>query len=83
MFDFLMAWLVYPWPVWIGTALGFAAAYAVYVFIPETVDRGSLGAWLVALGFMGGVAWAIATKRWGMGEKTDMNTRNEKENKCD
>jgi hypothetical protein len=54
LIDFLVEALFTPSPVWIGTILGILVACGAWFFLPETIDRASIGAWSVAIGFFGG-----------------------------
>jgi hypothetical protein len=60
MFDFITSALLTPGPAWIGIALGLIAAYLAWTYLPESVDRTSIAAWLIAIGFAGGLLWAAA-----------------------
>lgn len=62
MIDFLLEALLTPGAAWVGLALGILAAYAAWVLLPESVDRASLGGWLVAGGFIGGLLYAAAVR---------------------
>ena len=61
LIDFLLDVLLTPGPVWVGLAFGVLAAYGAWMFLPESVDRASVGGWLVAAGFVGGLLWAAVS----------------------
>ncbi len=63
MIDFLLEALLTPGAAWVGLVLGLLAAYGAWVLLPESVDRASLGAWLVAGGFAAGLLYAAATRK--------------------
>ena len=58
MIDFILDVLFTPGPVWVGVALGVLVAFGAWYFLPETIDRTSIGAWAIAIGFVGG--WLIS-----------------------
>ena len=61
MIDFFIGALSSPRLVLLGTFLGFLAAFIVWVFLPESVDRASIAAWAVALGFVFGLVLSATT----------------------
>jgi hypothetical protein len=54
LIDLLLEALFTPSSVWIGTILGILVAAGAWFLLPETIDRASIGAWAVAIGFFGG-----------------------------
>jgi hypothetical protein len=48
--------------IWVGIGFGFLLATVAWYFLPETVDRVSIGAWIVGLGFIGGLIFAKSEK---------------------
>jgi hypothetical protein len=54
MIDFLVGALSTPGAAWVGIVLGIVAAFLAWTFLPESIDRASIGGWLIALGFIGG-----------------------------
>jgi len=63
MIDFLLGALLTPGPAWVGIALGVLAAFLGWIFLPESMDRASFGGWLIALGFVGGFAYAAVSDK--------------------
>jgi hypothetical protein len=65
MIDFLVGALSTPGAAWVGLAIGILAAYLAWIFLPESVDRASIGACLIVFGVLGGLAWAAKSERKG------------------
>jgi hypothetical protein len=62
--DFIVtALLTGPW-LWLGVALGLTGAWLAYVYLPETIDRASIGALVFIAGCILGMALgSMANKR--------------------
>jgi hypothetical protein len=56
MIDFLVGALSTPGAAWAGIIIGIVAALLAWTFLPESIDRASIGGWCIALGFIGGLA---------------------------
>jgi hypothetical protein len=65
MIDFLLDALLTPGPAWVGILIGLLGGFLAYQFLPESVDRASIGGWLVALGFIGGLVWFAMSNKKG------------------
>ena len=63
MIDFLLGALSAPGAALVGLVLGVIAAFLAWAFLPESVDRVSVGAWMVALGFLGGLLVSALTEK--------------------
>lgn len=63
MIDFILDMLVAPYHLLMGVVLGLLAAAAAWYLLPETVDRLSVGGWLVAIGLACGVAYSILDEK--------------------
>ena len=61
LIDFIFDALSYP-PVWVGIGLGILAASIAWYFLPETIDRASIGGWAIAIGFLGGLIFCYPSK---------------------
>lgn len=48
--------------IWVGIGIGFLFAIIGWHFLPETVDRLSMGVWVVGIGFVGGLIFAKTEK---------------------
>ena len=68
MFDFIASALLTPGAAWVGTALGILAAFLAWTYLPESTDRASIGAWLIAVGFAGGLLWSAVPSKKGNGD---------------
>lgn len=53
-----------PGPVWVGVGLGGLAALAAWFLLPDTVDRVTIGGWLVGFGFVGGLIYMVSAKSY-------------------
>jgi hypothetical protein len=62
MIDFLLDALLLP-ATWVGMVVGILGGCLAYAFLPESADRASIGGWLVALGFIGGLAWSVISDK--------------------
>lgn len=47
----------------IGTAAGFVGAGLAWWLLPESVDRASVGGWIIAVGFVCGLVWAGVSEK--------------------
>jgi hypothetical protein len=65
LIEFIIEALITPGPVWIGTALGIFAACGAWYLLPESINRVSIGACAVSVGFACGwfVDWASSKKK--------------------
>lgn len=63
MIDFLIDVLFTPGPVWVGLGLGILAAAGAWYLLPETMDRISIGAWFVGIGFIGGLVCCLPIRK--------------------
>ena len=59
--DFIFDILSYPTVV-VGICLGILVASIAWYFLPETIDRASIGAWAIAVGSLGGLLLSYAGK---------------------
>lgn len=63
MFDFIFDILAAPGHLLIGVVLGLLAAIAAWYLLPESVDRTSVGSWLVVIGFAGGAIYGLPSEK--------------------
>lgn len=63
MFDFFIEALASPGPTWVGVGIGLLLAGLAWTFLPESVDRASIGGWLIGGGFVGGLIWAAVPEK--------------------
>ena len=63
MIDFLVEALLTPGPTWVGIGLGVGAAAIAWFSLPESIDRASIGGWLIGAGFIGGLIWAAVPQK--------------------
>ena len=63
MIEFLIEAIGAPGPTWVGVGIGGVAAGLVWAFCPETMDRASIGGWLIGAGFVGGLIWAAVPEK--------------------
>jgi len=61
LIDFVIDVISYP-PVWVGIGLGILVAVLAWNFLPETIDRASIGGWAIAIGFLGGLIFCYPFK---------------------
>lgn len=59
--EFIANVLRYPL-VWVGMGLGLLVAIIAWYFLPETIDRASIGGWAIAIGFLGGLIFCYSFK---------------------
>ena len=52
-----------PSTVWLGLGLGALAAVGAWYLLPEAMDRASIGAWFIGLGFVGGLFFCLPFKK--------------------
>ena len=63
MFEFLIEALAAPGPTWVGVGIGVVAAGLAWFLLPESVDRASIGGWLIGAGFVCGLVWAAVAEK--------------------
>ncbi|BAN33959.1 hypothetical protein SCD_n00110 [Sulfuricella denitrificans skB26] len=63
MIDFILDILVAPYHLLMGVVLGLLAAAAAWYLLPGTVDRLSVGGWLVVIGLVCGVVYSLLDEK--------------------
>lgn len=61
LLEFIFDALSYT-PVWVGIGLGILTASIAWYFLPDTMDRASIGGWAIAIGFLGGLIFCYPSK---------------------
>src|SRR5262245_51157496 len=69
LLDFLALLILGP-RFWLGIALGLVGAWLAWTYLPPTMDRASVAAWILVMGFIVGGVMAI------VGERKKMNRSN-------
>ena len=59
MIDFIIEVIFTPSAVWLGLLLGALAAAVAWYLLPEAMDKASIGAWFIGLGFVGGLFFCL------------------------
>jgi hypothetical protein len=63
LIDFLIDVLLMPRPIWVGLGLGVLAATGAWFFLPESMDRASIGGLCIGVGFIGGLLYCFPVRK--------------------
>ena len=64
MIEFIIEALFTPGPVWVGTVIGIVIAICAWYFLPEHIDRASIGVWSISIGFLAGFILSFPFKEF-------------------
>ena len=62
MIEIIIEALFTPSRLRLGTAIGVVVAVCAWYGLPENIDRESIAAWSIAIGFIGGLALTFSHK---------------------
>ena len=62
MIEYIIEALFTPGRVWMGTVIGIIVALCAYYFLPDGMDKHSIAAWSIGIGFIGGLVLSFPFK---------------------